>query len=202
MNKLTLIAVVVGIAFSTAATAQKMSNTDYKAGKAAASSEYKKDKADCKTLAGNPKDVCIATAKGKEQVAKADLEAAYKPTPKNHYKARVAKAEADYDVSREKCNSLAGNAKDVCVKEAQAAETSAKADAKVHKTTTDANATASEKSAEARSDAGSKAADARKDAAADKTDANYAVAKEKCDTFAGGAKDRCLDQAKINFGKK
>jgi hypothetical protein len=42
----------------------------------------------------------------------------------------MAKAEADYDVAKEKCDDQSGNAKDVCKKDAKAAFTSAKADAK------------------------------------------------------------------------
>jgi hypothetical protein len=178
-----------------------MSNTDYKAAKTKIGAEYKTEKAACGSLSGNANDICVAEAKGKEKVARADLEAAYKPTQKTYYKARVAKAEADYAVAREKCDDQAGNVKDVCVKEAKAAETAAKADATVKRKTSDANAVASEKSADARGEANSESADARKDAAAEKLDANYAVAKEKCDAYAGSAKDNCLSQAKTKFGK-
>lgn len=76
------------------------------------------------------------------------------------------------------------------MKEAKAAQTSAKADAKVQMKTSNANTTA-----------GEKPADARKDATADKVNAEYAVAKEKCDVYAGGAKDYCLAQAKARFRK-
>jgi hypothetical protein len=82
-------------------------------------------------------------------------------------------------VAKEKCDDLAGNAKDVCVKEAKAVRVSAKADAK-----------ASEKSA-----------DARSEAAADKIEAQYKVEKEKCDKFAGNAKDNCVAQAKAQLSK-
>ncbi|MHB1359654.1 MAG: hypothetical protein ACYCWC_08755 [Rhodocyclaceae bacterium] len=150
---------------------------------------------------GNPKDICVADAKGKEKVAKAELEAGYKPSNKATYEVSVAKAEADYAVAKERCDDLAGNAKDVCVKEAKAAETTAKANAKAQMKTAAANVTAKEKTAEARSDASKKATDAREDATADKRDAEYAVAKEKCDTFSGDAKDQCLNQAKARFGK-
>jgi len=60
-------------------------------------------------------------SQGKEKVAKAELEARYKPSEKNRYQARVAQADADYSVAKEKCDDKAGNEKDVCVKEAKAA---------------------------------------------------------------------------------
>ena len=196
-----VIALALGFAFSAGALAEGISKDDYKAGKDSIAAAYNSAKADCASLSGNPNDICVAEAKGKEETARAELEARYKPSRTTHYQARVAKAEADYAVAQERCDDMAGNAKDVCVKEAKAAETAAKADAKMQVKISDANDTASEKSAEARSDANNQAAGARKDAAADKLEAQYGVAKEKCDLYAGGAKDLCLDRAKERFGK-
>ena len=203
MNKLNInvIALALGFAFSAGAMAEGISKSDYNAGKARIAAEYKSAKAGCASLSGNPNDICVAEANGKEKIARAELAASYKPTPKTRYEARLAKAEADYAVAKERCDDKAGNAKDVCVKEAQAAQTAAKADAKAQMKTSDASAKANEKSADARNDADNQTADAHKAAAPEKVDAQYGVAKEKCDMYAGGAKDRCLDQAKANFGK-
>ncbi len=203
MNKLNInfVALALGFAFSAGSMAEGISKGDYKAGKDSIAAEYKSAKASCTSLSGNSNDICEAEARGKEKIAMAELEASYEPTEKNHYDARVAKAEANYAVAKERCDDLAGNTRDVCMKEAKAAETAAKADAKAQMKTSNANATANEKSVDARSTANSKAADARKDAAADKLDAEYGVAKEKCETYAGGAKDNCLDQAKARFSK-
>jgi hypothetical protein len=182
--------VAVALAFSGAALAN-ISKDEYKAGKDRIAADYKAAKASCGSLSGNAKDICMAEAKGREKVAKAQLEADYKPTEKNRYDVAVAKAEADYSVAKEKCDDKAGNDKDVCVKEAKAAQTRAKADAKANMKVVKAGQAAREKSA-----------DARKDAAEDKRDADYAVAKEKCDKLSGDAKDRCLNDAKARFGKK
>jgi hypothetical protein len=187
---LNVIALAVGLAFSAGAMAQNLSKDDYKAGKDKIAAEYKMAKANCASLSGNPKDICVAEAKGKESVGMAELEASYKPTSKNHYQARVARAEADYAVAKERCDDIAGNAKDVCMKEAKAAEAAAKADAKAQMKTTDATATASEKTDEAQS----KANEA-------KLDADYKVAREKCDDMAGNAKDVCVKEAKARYGK-
>ena len=91
---------------------------------------YKADKARCDELSGNGKDVCVTQAKAKERIANADLEARAKGTAKARYDAQVVRAEAEYDVAKEKCDDLAGNQKDVCEKEAKAIEVKAKADAK------------------------------------------------------------------------
>ena len=81
-------------------------------------------------MSGNPKDVCIAEAKAAEKKAKANAEAPYKNTDTARRNARIAAAKADYDVAKAKCGDKTGNDKDVCIKEAKAAETKAIADAK------------------------------------------------------------------------
>ena len=197
MNKLnmTAIAAAISIVFSTGVMAQSMSKDTYKATADRVTTEYTADKNRCEPLFGNMKDICIAEAKGKEKIAKAELEASYEPTTKNHYKAQVAKAEAGYAVANEKCDDKVGNDKDICVKEAKAVETSIKADAEAKMKISEANQTANEKSAEAGVKASAEGTEARQEAAADKSDANYAVAKEKCDALSNDAKDRCITDA-------
>ncbi len=195
------IALALGFAFSTGGMAAGISKDEYKAGQDKIAAEYKVAKAACAPLAGNPNDICVAEAKGKEKVAKAELEDSYKLTRKTRYQARIAKAEADYAVANEKCDDLAGNVKDVCVKEAKAVLAGANADAKVQMKTSAARATANEKSAEARIKANDKTANAVKDATASKLAADYKVAKEKCDDLSGNAKEVCAKEAKTRFGK-
>jgi hypothetical protein len=152
---------------------------EYDAAKDRAKAEYKVADDKCSSLAGNAKDVCKAQAKADRKKAEAAAEADYKNTPKARRDAAIAAADADYDVAKQKCDAMKGNDKDVCVKEAKAAQTKATADAK-----------ASEKSISA-----------RKDANEDKRDADYKVAIEKCDGLSGDAKDACKKDAKAKFGK-
>ena len=98
--------VAVALACSGAAFAS-ISKDEYKAGKDRVAADYKAAKANCGSLAGNAKDICVAEAKGREKVAKAQLEADYKPTEKNRYDVAAAKAEADYAVAKEKCDDKA-----------------------------------------------------------------------------------------------
>jgi hypothetical protein len=188
-----------GLGFAGGATAQMMSPTNYPTPMSKASytqatkdadAQYNRDKEACASLSGNAKDICIAQAKGKDHVAKADAEAAYKHTPKARETARVAHAQANYDVAVEKCDDMAGNNKDVCVKEAKAELVKGKANAKVDRVAADTSI-----------DAATKQAEARKDATADKRDAEYKVAVEKCDALAGAAKDTCVTNAKVQYGK-
>jgi len=176
---LTVIAAAVGLAFSASALADAMSKTEYKSARDKIESEYKSARTACDSMQGNAKDICFAEAKGREDVAMAELDVASKPGRKSRYALRIAKANAQYHVAREKCDDLAGNAKDVCVKQAKAARTSTKADARTD----------------------NKIAEAHKEAAADKRDADYAVAKEKCDALAGEAQEHCVKDAKALYGK-
>jgi hypothetical protein len=155
-----------------------------------AETQYKSDRDACGSRSGNAKDICLAEASGKEKTAKADAEAAYKNTPKAREDARTARAEAIHNVTKERCDDLSGNAKDVCVKEADSALTKAKADAKVDRV-----------AADTKQDAAMKEADARREAAADKRDADYRVAIEKCDALSGSAKNTCVSEAKLRYGK-
>ena len=181
-----------GIAFAGAANAagtSGMSRDAYKADKDKIETQYKADKGQCASMSGNAKDICNAEAKGKEKVAKADLEANYKNTDRARYDARVAQADADYDVAKEKCDDMSGNQKDVCVKQAKAAHTKAKADAKVAKVDRSTSQVAA-----------NKRASARQDAREDTRDAQYKVAAEKCNAMSGATKDQCVKDAKARYG--
>jgi hypothetical protein len=176
--------------YGTKTASTTMSKDSYTMAKTNADAQYKTEKDACSSLNGNAKDICMAEAKGKDSIAKAEAEAAYQNTAKHRESARVAHAQATYDVAIEKCDDLAGNTKDVCVKEAKAALVKGKADAKVDRVVADT-----------RKDAAVKQTDARKEATADKRDADYKVAIEKCDALTGPAKDSCVSNAKAQFGK-
>ena len=165
-----------------------MSKADHSAAADAIAATLKTDRAACKTMSGNAKDICVEEAKGKAKIAKADLEQSYMPSDKHAYQARLAKADAAFAIAKEKCDDQAGNAKAVCRKEAKAAHVSATADAKVVVKTADAQATAM-----------AKTSDARSDAASDKRDAAYAVAVEKCGALTGDAKSACVSAAKAQY---
>ncbi len=156
------------------ATAAAMSKADYNAARTRIGADYRAGQKLCEDLKANAKDICSLEAKGKEKVALAELEFGYTGKPADGNKLRVATAEAAYAVAKEKCDDLAGNGKDVCLKQAKADEVKALAAAKL----------------------GKEVAAARTDAADDVRDANYQLAVEKCDALAGGAKNSCLETAK------
>ena len=174
----TSILVAALLAFATAQAAT-LSKAEYKADKDRISANYKADKAACASFADNTKDICIQEAKGKEDVARAELEYRYTGKAADRIKVLNAQAKSAYAVAKEKCDDQAGNAKNVCVKEAKAVEVTALADAKL----------------------GKKIGEAKKEATNDKVDANYKVELEKCDVLASDAKTSCVATVKARFGK-
>jgi hypothetical protein len=161
------------------AQAAMMSKADYEATKTRIKANYKADMTACGSMSGNAKDICVEQGKAKEKVALADLMFSYSGKDADRTKAMVAKAESSYAVAKERCDDLAGNPKDVCLREAKAAEIMALADAKL----------------------GKEIGEARKDAASDKREADYKVVIEKCDAMAGDARASCVTNAKTTYGK-
>ena len=132
-SHLTLIALAAGVTFSLAAQAQSLTKAEYKSEKDKISATYKTERAACNADKGNAKDICIELAKGKEKVDKANLEERYKPSEKTQHNARMAKADAEYAVAKERCDDQSGAAKDKCTAEAKTAHTKAKEEAKAPK---------------------------------------------------------------------
>ena len=91
------------------------------------------------------------------------------------YDQAKASAKAAYDTDKHACDSLSGNAKDICV-----------AEAKAKRTQVDENAEAAYKNTPK----------AREHAVHEIAEANYKVAKERCDDKAGNEKDVCVKEAK------
>jgi len=101
-------------------------------------------------------------------------------TTKAEYEAAKAHAEETYKVAREKCNSLAAHAKDVCV-----------AEAKAQRMRDEASAMAAYKNTPS----------AWYDQQVKHADAEYLVAKEKCESLTGNEKDVCTTEAKAAHTK-
>ena len=189
MYKQTLIATVLAAALAGPSYAE-MTRAEVNAAQDRISADAKAAKARCDNLSGNTKDICMAEAKGKEKIAKAELDARKKNyTPEARHDLDVARADANYDVAKQKCDEKAGNDKDVCMKDAKAALTAAKSDAKVQFEANKSGKRANER-----------VSDAREEATQDKRRAEFIAARERCDALSGDAKDRCVNDAKNRFG--
>ncbi|HKO87730.1 MAG TPA: hypothetical protein VJU83_04340 [Burkholderiales bacterium] len=186
--KQAMIVAALGLAFggSAAAADNALSKEEYKSSKDRIEADYKAAKDRCNAMKDNAKDICEEEAKGNEKIAKAELEARNENTDRARRKALEAKVEAQYEIAKEKCDDLKGNAKDVCIKDAKAVEQRAKADI----TANMSGATGA-----------SVSTDDRKDAREDAKDAQYTASKERCDSMSGDAKDRCVADVKARYGK-
>ncbi len=105
----------------------------YEAAKLRIEAQLKADRKLCASLKGDEGEVCDAQAKGREKAEKAKLEARYKPTPDTVAEAKIATAEANYEVAKAKCDLLKGKAEKRCEKEAKAAREAAIRQARVEK---------------------------------------------------------------------
>jgi hypothetical protein len=165
--------------FFGSAYAAPLSKDELKMGKERVTTAYNAGQAGCKMLAGNARDICKEEAKGKANVARAELQYSYSEKPKDLTKVGEAKANATYEIAKERCDDLAGNDKSVCRKEARAVMVKALVDVR---STGEINATTAE---------GKQM----------KLDADYKVAAEQCEMLAGAAKADCMTSAKNRFGK-
>lgn len=213
-HPLALITMAVSLTWGGSALA--LTKAEYDAQKDRIEADFKTSRERCGSMQANAKDVCEAQAKGDQKIARAQLEAQYKPSARNDQKLKEAQADARYDVAKEQCDDMDGNRKDVCMKEAKAAQTAAKADAKVTRASsaprpaaagaagmagtgmTDNSSTQAGTAANSRQAA---TADARKEAVEDKNKAQYEVAKERCDAMSGNAKDSCISAAKSRYNQ-
>ncbi|MEJ8811305.1 hypothetical protein WKW77_09520 [Variovorax ureilyticus] len=116
-----------------AGQASAMTQDEYKVAKEKIEADYKVDKKQCDTLKDNAKDVCHKEAKGKESVAKAELEQQYKPSERHARDVQEEKVKAAYEVAKEKCDDLKGDSKKACDKQAKADEERGKAEMRAMK---------------------------------------------------------------------
>src|SRR3954468_17275152 len=80
LMKLATAAVVLAFSACASAATPLMSKAYYEASKARIEADATAAKDGCKAFVGNAKDVCMAEAKGREKIARAQLEEAYQPS--------------------------------------------------------------------------------------------------------------------------
>jgi hypothetical protein len=184
------IAIVAAAAFvGVAAHATPMSRDAYKAQEMRIEAEYDAAQARCKPLKGNARDVCNEQVRGVRDIQQAELALQYKPTADNDEKLRIAKAEAIYAVSLQKCKPLDGNAREICRKDAKAVFAGAKAEAKLQKDVV---------AQQMRSDGIVRERTERDDKLAE---AQFNAARERCEMLPADGRDVCLQDARRRFGK-
>jgi hypothetical protein len=119
------------IAFACApAMAANMSKEEYRDAKKRITAEYLADRQKCGAGYGHAYDLCVAHAHGDRDVAKAELEAQYKPSPRHYYDAAIARAKSAYTIAKKDCEDKRGAERKACDAEAKVAYDRARAEAK------------------------------------------------------------------------
>lgn len=184
-----LLAVMLGAA-AMAQAAPAMSKDAMQAQKKSITANYDAAEARCKLRKGLDRDVCVAAAKGEREVAEAELAQRYEPSVRNDEKLRLARADAAFEVAREKCEQYEGDAKDVCRKDAKAVQAAAHAQAKLQTP-----------AAPSRVVPAAAPAVAVAPAANPQLEAQFLAARERCEMMQGEARAACLVSARQRFGK-
>ncbi|HEX7465732.1 MAG TPA: hypothetical protein VF309_03755 [Usitatibacter sp.] len=116
------------------ATAAPMTKDEYKAAKKKILADYTVERQKCGSRGGNALALCVAHAHGERDVAKAELEAQYKPSARTNYNAAIARSKSAYTIARDECNEHSGPEKKACLKEAVDVRKAAEADALAKRT--------------------------------------------------------------------
>lgn len=112
---------LVGLILTAAAVpsqATALSKADYAAHKRQIEADFKADRGVCDRLTDNDRDVCIVKAKGRERVAKSELDFNNTGTASDANRLAVVKADADRAVARELCDRRSGKDKVLCINDA------------------------------------------------------------------------------------
>jgi hypothetical protein len=171
--------ILLSLAMLGSAQAQHLTKADLEARKERIAATYQADKTACKQHTGNAADVCKAEAKARKKVAEAELDLANSGRADDRTRMLEVKAKTAYDVAEEKCDDQAGQAKDLCQREAKSARDKALADARMDK----------------------EIRHSREHADEHKMDADHKLAAEKCDALRGTSKSECLQAADRQFGR-
>ena len=110
--------------------ASGISNDAYQQEKDRIEADAKAAKKACDSMKDNAKDICQAEAKGKEKLAKKELDYKKNPNDKNAQDVEKMKAEVAYEIAKEKCEDMKGADLASCKKNAKADKDRAMAAAK------------------------------------------------------------------------
>ena len=188
-HPLTAVLLLAACAFSGSAGAEPLATKERRLDHDKAQAAYRLEWDSCRKLSSNAKSTCMVEARGRFQVAKAEIDAKYKNSPVNQDRIKLARTEAAYRLALEQCGDLGGNARAVCRADAKATSVAARAEARLSRASVDKGINSRQAVSE------------RKEAREDTAAALYAAARKRCDPLSGAAKAACLDEAKKKFGK-
>lgn len=137
-----------------------------------------------------PMTQSVDEAEDQKRSAESEFAAMESATEQSRADLATARTEALYATEAQRCRTLAGNDRDVCLKEAERTRAEAISESKLARDTAEANQTATDT-----------VADAREEAADTMQDADYGLAVEKCDGYSGDVRNACIEQAKADFAQ-
>jgi hypothetical protein len=132
--------------------------------------------------------VCRAEAGAEDRIARAELDAQYRPSAKARHHALVVAADSRHVVARLRCDGHVGVARTDCIVQAASDRSLARADAIARLRVAEANAKASEQADED-----------REEAASDTFAARYAAARLQCDGYVAKLRELCLQQTRDHY---
>jgi hypothetical protein len=130
-GRLVCLVLAAGLSSLACAAPPNMSLADYLAKKKQISAEHRSAQVACDVNPSTSREICLAEAIGRDEVAKADLEVAYRSTPRTRYEANEARANARFWVAREQCGDAARPVQDACLRDAKTARLAAQTSATV-----------------------------------------------------------------------
>jgi hypothetical protein len=129
MRNMLTVATALALFACSDAFAAGMTRSEYRAQRTRIVTEYLAARQKCGAGIGDGVDLCVAHARGANKVARAELEAAYKPSLATNYDAAIARAQAAYAITNEECNDKDAAGRRVCERLAKAALERAEAEA-------------------------------------------------------------------------
>jgi hypothetical protein len=107
-----------------------MARPDYASARQAIESDVRAAIGRCRLVDVRERDVCKAQARAEARVRRADLDVRYRGTVAAANEAQLARAKAQFEVARARCDAAAGNARAECLSAARAEKSRAYAQAR------------------------------------------------------------------------
>lgn len=166
-------------AFGAAQADELMSSAVYDAARSQLKAAYKAEREGCEKMSANAREVCVQTARGREEVALAHLRYQRTGDDDDLFKVVEARFEARFQIAKQACKEQTGQARDTCIAEARAERDKARASVKMARDISESRAEVERA----------------------KDQADYALARERCDALALQAKDACVASARARYGQ-
>lgn len=115
------VVIAVGLTFSLGVMTKSMSDNEYQFLNKNIKTEYKAAKTRCTLLSSGENNKCVVKAVAEKKKSKAELDAKFKEPIDTQADSGIAKADSEFLVDMQKCNSKFGHGKVLCKKTARVA---------------------------------------------------------------------------------